>query len=283
MLRHLLASCADFRFRRVGRLLAVGVRASLSIRLCLIVRPARSASHFLIDLRLSPERFPASKPSALMSSSNDSQRIPSPPPINRHALLSPRVAWTSRGNQSSGADTIRPSPRRTTSAESVTRTAWTTNPPLLDAEEVMPTFYQILLVKANEAPDLRKHVATNPSRSLESNRIQPEFGRPVFELHMHMRWFIAIPGVDEKSERTGSKKGRHSIHSNSNPLALPLRRHFRQPQTLARSSVLRLPRFGSGGYDVSWICRNRSRRSTGSAATIISSTSSARSKSSTCT
>src|SRR2546428_6236555 len=51
-----------------------------------------------------------------ISSSISSQWIPIPPPINSHSLLCFSVALKSRGNHTSGTDTVRPSSSTTVKA-----------------------------------------------------------------------------------------------------------------------------------------------------------------------
>src|SRR5438477_11488190 len=53
--------------------------------------------------------FNLSKLSTEISSSTASQWMPIPPPIKRHSFLCSAVAWSKRGNQTSGAEISRPS------------------------------------------------------------------------------------------------------------------------------------------------------------------------------
>lgn len=83
----------------------------------------RIASRFFNDSWLSPEGFPASRLSTLMSSSRASQRMPSPRPINLQRSRSMAVPCRSRGNHVRGTLTDRPSLSSTLRASSVTLTA----------------------------------------------------------------------------------------------------------------------------------------------------------------
>jgi len=80
----------------------------------------RSSNHRLNERWLSPEGFPITKFSILISSSRPGQCIPSPFPIKRQLLRSSGLPCKSRGYHASGAEMVRPSVRSTVIESSVT-------------------------------------------------------------------------------------------------------------------------------------------------------------------
>jgi hypothetical protein len=45
--------------------------------------------------------------------------------------------------------------------------------------------------------------------ALQPNRIEPELGEVVVALHVDMRWFIAVPSIEEEAIRTNSQHRGH--------------------------------------------------------------------------
>ena len=81
---------------------------------------ARSSNHRLNERWLSPEGFPITKFSMLMSSSRSGQCIPSPFPIKRQLSRSSGLPCKSPGYHASGAEMVRPSVRSAVIESSVT-------------------------------------------------------------------------------------------------------------------------------------------------------------------
>ncbi len=89
-----------------------------------------------------------------MSSSRSGQWIPDPAPMNSHRRRSAGRPSASLGYQSSGTDTVRPSPSSTTRAVPVTRTSAAMAASLAGLEVLMPCLRQFHLVLAYQAFDL---------------------------------------------------------------------------------------------------------------------------------
>src|SRR5262249_6220519 len=96
---------------------------------------------------------PAIRPSTLMSSSISGQCIPSPRPMNRHALRSLLEAFTSRGNHASGTEIDRPSLRSTVNVSSLTATSDAVGTLTSIAEELIPCLQQFLAVIGDQPFD----------------------------------------------------------------------------------------------------------------------------------
>src|SRR5439155_5453189 len=94
-----------------------------------------------------------------ISSSISSQWIPISPPINSHSLLCFSVALKSRGNHTSGTDTVRPSSSTTVKAslEHETSTAIAS---LLTTEVCIPSLQEKISILFNQFTNNRQLVAS---------------------------------------------------------------------------------------------------------------------------
>ncbi len=83
----------------------------------------RDASHFLSEAALSPDLFPSNKPATVRSSSNSGQWIYAPSPKISKSSRSSAEPYQSRGYQTRGTTTVRPSTRSTANPSSLTLNA----------------------------------------------------------------------------------------------------------------------------------------------------------------
>ena len=107
-----------------------------------VVRDDRFASHLLNDAWLSPDGFPANRPSTLISSSRSSQWMPTPRPIRRQRFRSADDACDKRGYHPSGTEILRPSLRSTLSVSSETATFSTKGISISIAEVLIPRLHK---------------------------------------------------------------------------------------------------------------------------------------------
>jgi hypothetical protein len=103
-------------------LAAVGWMPGLGLREVGRAWRFRSASQRFNDSWHSPDGFPESKLSTLMSSSKSGQWIPAPLPIKRQWLRSLELPCRRRGYQAKGTESVRPSAKCTVRVSSVTPT-----------------------------------------------------------------------------------------------------------------------------------------------------------------
>src|SRR5206468_7519379 len=121
-----------------------------------------------------------------ISSSISSQWIPIPPPINSDSLLCFSVALKSRGNHTSGTDTVRPSSSTTVKAslEHETSTAIAS---LLTTEVCIPSLHEKISILFNQFTNNRQLVVsktpvgrscgfTRSSTSARGGASQPDWG-----------------------------------------------------------------------------------------------------------
>src|SRR5437879_2140578 len=81
----------------------------------------------------------------------------------------------------------------------------------------MPTLHLLFLVVFDDPFDLVQLFPAEACRTLQSRRTQPVLRFVVIALHMHMRGFVTISCVKEKTIRSYTK---HSRHGGSPPITL---------------------------------------------------------------
>src|SRR5262249_43978649 len=108
-----------------------------------------------------------------MSSSTDSQWIPTPRPIGCQDRRCSGVAPRNLGNHWSGAAMVRPSASFTRSSSSVHSTA-TTRASSLGTEELMPPLQEVLHVLGDDSFDSRKFRDLAVVGVVENDRHEPE-------------------------------------------------------------------------------------------------------------
>ncbi len=175
----------------------------------LVRRAARLSSHFLNDTWVSPDGLPANNPSTLMSSSISSQWMPWPFPISRQLSRSSGVTWTSRGNQTNGTEMVRPSLRSTLKVSSVTVTFSAVGTAISTAEILIPRLQECSVMIVYKLVHSTNLSAGKSSTPVQSDRLKPELGQFLFTFDMHMRRFIAIPCIEEKTVRPDSQSCWH--------------------------------------------------------------------------
>ena len=159
----------------------------------------RAESHFFSEAWLSPDGFPARRPSTLMSSSSVFQWMPCPRPINRQFLRSAGVACTSRGNQVSGTERLRPSLSSTVKVSSVTITISAAGIEISTAEVCIPCLSKGVLIRDHKVLKTTDLCTRESSALLQPNRIEPKFRQVVFSFNMNVGRFIPISRIEEES------------------------------------------------------------------------------------
>jgi len=135
---------------------------------------ARFFNHCLNERWLSPEGFPKTRFSALMSSSRSGQWMPSPAPIRRQLLRSSGVPCKSRGYHARGAETVRPSVKSSTSASSVTLTCCAVAIRTSTAKVFIPTPQETFSVFLYEPLYPIDFASAKTSAVLKPNRVEPK-------------------------------------------------------------------------------------------------------------
>lgn len=178
---------------------------------CVVRRADLFASHLRKDAWLSPERFPANKPSTLISSSISSQCIPTPRPIDRQRLRSANDACINLGYHASGTEMLRPSLRSTQRVSFETVTFSTNGTSISTAEVLIPSLhkqYPMITHQSFDSSDLR---ARKTAAVLQPNRVQSKFCDPVITLNVYMLWFVTVTGIEKESIRSDLQNGGHSV------------------------------------------------------------------------
>src|SRR5262249_49384938 len=135
----------------------------------------RLASHFLNEVWLSPEGWPASRLATLMSSSISGQWMPLPSAMSRHKRRSEGAACARRGNHASGADIVRASESSTDRVSAVTRTSVANASRLLAVKELIPALQQLLFVVLNQHSNPIEVFSPEPMTSFQSNWANQNF------------------------------------------------------------------------------------------------------------
>jgi len=175
-------------FRRRGR-------AALRNNACAVRQRA-------YERRLSRERTPARRFSTLTSSSRSGQWRPSPRAIRRQRERSRAVACLSRGYHDSGTVTVRPSVRSTTSATRVTRARRARGFSRRTVEVLIPAPQNRFAVMKHDALHRANLVRRESMVRLQSDRGEPELGRPPSTFDVHMRWLAPISSIEEEAKRS---------------------------------------------------------------------------------
>ena len=153
--------------------------------------------------------------------------MPSPLPINRQLLRSDWVAWTSRGNQSSGTEIVLPSLSSTTRASQVVATLSASGMLTSIVETIIPCLHQNGLVFLDHAPDPPDVRRSQAATAFQQNGSQPEFGDASITFDMHMSGFIPVSHVEEEPVRASAEHGGHVWTS----------RHLREPAPRVRAPL----------------------------------------------
>ena len=104
---------------------------------------------------------------------------------------------------------VRPSLKLTLNVSSVTVTVSTLGTTILTAEVLIPSLHQTRVIGSD---DLLNPADLDPGKaaaSLQSNWVQPKLCDVFISFYMHMRGFIAICGVEEKTEGPDSQNRWH--------------------------------------------------------------------------
>src|SRR5689334_20559093 len=105
--------------------------------------------------------------------------------MRRQSLRSAAVPWTKRGNQTSGAEIVRPSERWAVSDSSLTliEIAVTTE---VSVKELIPGIQKVVLVSRNDFFEIVQFVGGKSLAASEPNRVQPELCLGFVMLNMDM-------------------------------------------------------------------------------------------------
>jgi hypothetical protein len=114
-----------------------------------------------------------------------------------------------------GTEMVRPSDSSTESVSSVTSTAIAVGAGVLSAEEGIPAIQKVFQILLYKSVDATKLASREGATELETDRREPKLRFGIISLHMNMRGFISITGVEEEAVRTAAQNRRH----------LPMLRH----------------------------------------------------------
>src|SRR5688500_5990520 len=137
--------------------------------------------------------------------------MPSPSPMSSQCSRSAGVPCRSRGYQSMGTESSRPSVSSTRTRSSVTRT-WRANAvgPASVREVLMPPLEQLVPMLLNESRDLQHLVRSEAAVPRYLHERQPDL-RPLSAApHVYVRRLPAVGGVEEQPIRAEAKDGRHA-------------------------------------------------------------------------
>lgn len=148
-----------------------------------------------------------------MSSSIASQCTPFPPPINSQAARCLGVASKSRGNQTNGAETVRPSARTKFSVSFVQDTS-TAVISLLSTKVPMPLLQEGILFAENDSTNLSEFVTPEASIVGQCHRSKPKLRVPASVCHTNV-WRLTPLHTEEKEPVTTNPE--HYRHKASLP------------------------------------------------------------------
>ena len=160
--------------------------------------PSVQRSHRRSDAAPSLDGRPAMSAATLMSSSTSGQCIPSPRATSCQLLRSPGLACSSRGYQSSGTDTVRPSLRSTVRVSSVTATPVARGVVASVAEVVIPGLKQLCRALVYEPADIANLGPPKSAAAGQPDRAEPELGDAVVPLDVNMRRLVTVARVGEE-------------------------------------------------------------------------------------
>ncbi len=140
-----------------------------------------------------------------ISSSSKSQCIPLPRPMNRQLFRSSCIAYTRRGNQSSGTERLRPSLKSTVNVSSVTVTDSAVGVVASMVKVFIPSLSKVFLVKLNQPTNPIQFGSRESSTFLQPDRLKPKLSHFILALDMHMKPLVAITCIEEKSIRACSQ------------------------------------------------------------------------------
>jgi hypothetical protein len=76
-------------------------------------------------------------------------------------------------------------------------------------ETYIPLSQKGVLILVNYTLNLTDFGGSQTAAALQNNRIQPKFGNPIVSLHVYVRRFYPVPGIEEKAIRPRSQYGWH--------------------------------------------------------------------------
>ncbi len=153
------------------------------------------------------DRWPASSPAMLRSSSTCGQRIPSPSPRSSHCARCTGVASARRGYHASGTAIRRPSRSETTISSTVTSTSLARGPSTV--EELIPSLLEASAIHTDVVSNLIQFLCRKAAGRCQFQGAQPDLGKTPVPLHMDMWRLASFVAVKEKTIRSDNRHCRH--------------------------------------------------------------------------